>query len=115
MKGTKTGGRVKGSRNKHTFNVEELAQKYDVEVFEVLLWVAMGDWRSLEFESKTKTTFTAQGIEIEEDNVPLKERVQAAKEAARYLYSQKQSIALSTGESGIEIIVKDYTTKNASS
>lgn len=104
-------GRPKGSKNKHTFNVEELAHKYDCEPFEILLMVAMGDWERLGFEGKTKTTFTQAGIEVEEDNVPLKERVQAAKEAAKYLYSTKQSVALSTGDTGIKIIVEDYSKK----
>lgn len=104
-------GRPKGSKNKHTFQVEEIANKYDVEVFEVLLWVAMGDYKALGYEEKTKTTYTQNGIEVEEENVPLKERVAAAKECARYLYSAKQSIALSTGDTGIKIIVEDYSKK----
>lgn len=101
-------GRPKGSKNKHTFQVEEIAQKYDLEPFEILTMIAMGDWKGMGFEAKTKTTFTMNGIEVEEENIPLKDRVMAAKECAKYLYSAKQAIALSTGESGFKVIVEDY-------
>ena len=91
--------------------VEEIAMKFDLDPFEILMMIACGDWKGLGYENKTKTTFTAQGIEVEEENIKLSDRVSAAKEAARYLHSPKQSIALSTGDSGIKIIVEDYTKK----
>jgi len=102
------GGRPKGLPNKRTRLVEEIAAKFDIDPFEVLMMVAAGDWKGLGYETKSKTIFTPQGIEMEEDNVTLSNRVAAAKEAAKYLYSQKQSVALSTGDSGIKIIVEDY-------
>lgn len=112
-KGHKHGkGRPKGSKNRHDFSVDELARTYDTTVFDILLRVAMGDWQALGFEEKTKTTFTMSGIEVEEENIPLKERVAAADKAARYLYAQKQSVQLSTGDTGIKIIVEDYTKKD---
>lgn len=109
-KGNKNGqGRPKGSQNKRTRMVEEIAAKFDIDPFEVLMMVAAGDWKGLGYESKTNTCFTPQGIEFEELNIKLETRVQAAKEAAKYLYSQRQSVAISTGDSGIKIIVEDYT------
>jgi hypothetical protein len=101
-------GRPKGAKNIRSFNAEELAKSMDVDPLEILLWVSEGNWEKLGFKEKTKTTFTAQGIEVEEDNVPLKERVQASKEAAKYLHAAKQSIALSTGAEGLKIVVEDY-------
>jgi hypothetical protein len=110
-KGKKTGGRTKGSRNKRNLVVEEIAARFDLDPFEVLMMVASGDWKGLGYDAKTKVTFTPQGIEVEEDNVPLPSRVQAAKEASKYLYAQKQSVAISTEDSGVKIIVEDYTSK----
>lgn len=90
--------------------MEELAQKFDAEPFEILMRFASGDWAFFGFDGPTKTTFTAQGLEIEEQNLPIKDRVTAAKEACRYLYSQKQSVDVKVPE-GIKIIVEDYTKK----
>jgi hypothetical protein len=105
------GGRPKGVKNTRTRTIEEIAAKFDIDPFEVLMMIAAGDWEGLGFAAKSRTSFTPQGIEIEEDNVPLAQRCQAAKEAAKYLYSQKQSVALSTGDTGIKIIVEDYSKK----
>ena len=106
------GGRPKGVKNLRTRTIEEIASKFNIDPFEVLMMVAVGDWQGLGYESKTKTTFTMQGIEVEEENIKLSDRVQAAKEASKYLYSQKQSVAISTGDSGIKIIIEDYSKKD---
>jgi len=104
-------GRPAGSKNKRTLQVEEIAAKYDLDVFEVLVMVAVGDWQGLGYQSKSKISYTNAGIEFEEDYIKLSDRVQAAKEAAKYLYSQKQSVALSTGDTGIKILIEDYSKK----
>lgn len=98
MIGKKTGGRVKGTPNKWTHKVEEIAAQFNVDPFEVLMMVAAGDWEGLELKDK--------------DSISLSDRIQAAKEAAKYLHSQKQSVAISTGDSGIKIIIEDYANKN---
>lgn len=105
-------GRPKGSKNKHSFKVEEIAQKFEVEPFEYMMRIAAGDWKFFGFDGPTKTTFTPQGIEIEELNIPIKERAQMAKEASKYLYSAKQAVQVS-GEMGIKIIVEDFLKKDA--
>lgn len=109
MKGKKTGGRVKGSINKRNLQVEEIAAQFNIDPFEVLMMVAAGDWEGLGYDAATRTSFAASGIEFEEPVIKLSDRVQAAKEASKYLYSQKQSVALSTGDQGIKIEVIDYT------
>jgi len=103
-------GRKKGSKNKRNLRVEEIAARFEIDPFEVLMMISSGDWKGLGFEAKTKTTFTPQGIEVEEDNVPIVQRCMAAKEATRYLYSQKQSVEVS-GQMGFEIKITDYTKK----
>lgn len=103
--------RPKGSKNKRSFEVEEIAAKYDLNPFEVLMMVSAGDWKGLGFDSATKTSFTAAGIEFEEPNIKLSDRVQAAKEAAKYLFSTKQPVDPKTGDASIRIVVEDFTKK----
>ena len=108
----KTGGRKKGTPNKRTFIVEELAAKFDLDPVEVLLMVACGDWKGLGYDAAQKISYSNAGIEFVEDNIKLSERVSAAKEVAKYLYAQKQSVAINTGDGGIKIIVEDYSKKD---
>lgn len=107
------GGRPKGVKNTRTRMVEDIAGKFELDPFEVLMMVAVGDWKGLGYDAATKVSYSAAGIDFEEPNIKLTDRVQAAKEASKYLYSQKQSVALSTGEAGIKIIVEDYTKAKA--
>lgn len=109
MKGKKTGGRVKGSVNIRTFVAEEIAAKFEIDPLEVLMMVATGDWKGLGFDAPSKISYTSAGIEFEEPNIKLSDRVQASKEAAKYLYSAKQAVAISgPDESGIRIEIVDY-------
>ena len=106
--------RPKGVRNKRTLAVEEMAAKLKCEPFEILCYFAMGNYEALGYEAKTRTCFTAAGIEFEEDIIKPEQRLTAAKEASKYLYSQKKALEVANkeGESfGIEVIVKDYTKK----
>ena len=91
-------GRPKGCKNLRTLEVDAIASRFNLNPFEVLMMITAGDWKGLGFEAKTKTTFTAQGIEIEEDNVPLAVRCQAAKEAAQYLYPKKKALTIEPTE-----------------
>lgn len=104
-------GRPKGSKNIRSITVEMIAARFKIDPFEVLMMIAAGDWKGLGYKEETKTSFAASGIEFEEPWIKLSDRVQAAKEAAKYLYSQKQSVQVSTGESGIKIIIEDYSKK----
>lgn len=105
------GGRKAGSKNKRTLMVEEIAARFDLDPFEVLMMVVAGDWKGLGYDAASKVSYTSAGIEFEEPNIKLSDRVQAAKEASKYLYAQKQSVAVSTGDTGIKIIVEDYSKK----
>lgn len=96
-------------------NVEEIAARFELDPLEVLLMVACADWKGLGYEAKDKVSYTNAGIEFLEDNIKLPERVSAAKEVAKYLYSQKQSVAISTGDSGIKIVIEDYSKKTPAS
>ena len=102
-------GRPNGAKNKRSLTVEMIAEQFDLDPFEVLMMVAAGDWKGLGYDSPMRQSFAASGIEFEELWIKLSDRVTAAKEAAKYLYAAKQSVAISTGDSGIKIIVEDYT------
>lgn len=106
-------GRPKGSKNEKAgrFVAELVANRKNFDPLELLIEIAQGDWKALGFDSKTKTTFTMNGIEIEEEHISLQERNKAAKEVAKYLYSAKQAIQLTTGEEGFRIVIEDYGKK----
>ncbi len=105
-------GRPKGAKNKHTFKVEEIAHKYEMEPFDFAMAVMNNDWKRLGFENANKVIIGEKsGVEfsIEEPNVKLSERIKCAEFASKYLYSPKQAIDPVTGDTGIKIIVEDYT------
>lgn len=104
--------RTKGSKNRRTRLIEEIASNFELDPFEVLLMVTNGDWKGLGFDGPSKISYSQAGIEFEEPNIKLSERVQAAKEASKYLYSQKQSVALSADTEGFRIVIEDYLTKD---
>lgn len=117
-KGTKTGGRKPGTRNKAPSKklilqtAEEIAAQHKLDPFEVLMMVASGDWEGLGYDSETETCYTAQGIEFERKNITLADRVAAAREANKYLRSAKP-VQLETPPDGEGFVVKilDYTSK----
>jgi len=104
-------GRPKGAKNKRSFIAELTVARHNYDPLDTLIEIAKGDWKALGFESKTKTTYTMNGIEVEEEHIPLQERNKAAKEVAKYLYSAKQAVELSTGAEGFKVILEDWTKK----
>lgn len=108
-KGIRYGGRSKGTPNKRTLLVEEIAAKYDLDPFDFLMKVVNNDWKALGFSEEKKTIFTPQGIEMEENNIKLDHRIQAAKFASKYLYSEKKPLELDDNKQSITIEIKDYT------
>jgi hypothetical protein len=101
--------RIKGAKNKRSFNAELLAQQMDCDPLEILLWVAQGDWKALGFDAPSKVSYTSAGIEFEEPWIRLQDRVKAAGEACKYLYATKQAVQLSSEGEGFKIVVEDYT------
>lgn len=86
----KFGGRSKGTPNKKTQHLIELADQLNVNPFEVLLLFAKGDWKALGYESPTRDM--ANGLT--EDTIPVQARLKAAVEAAKYLYPQKKAVEI---------------------
>jgi hypothetical protein len=91
-------GRPKGSKNIRSFNAMELAKQMDVCPLEFMLKMVQGDHKYFGFKEANKISYTNAGIEFEEPNLKMADRVQCAKEAARYLYSTMQAVSVSSGD-----------------
>jgi hypothetical protein len=110
-KGIKTGGRVKGSKNKRR-SAEAIADELGFDPLRVIAMVAMGDWKGLGYESEC---FVSQKGEGDGKSYVLRYvitpemRLDAAKHFSKFIYAQKQAVALSSEGSGVEIVVRDYT------
>lgn len=92
-------GRKKGTPNKVTQNLMELADKLEVNPIEVLLLFAKGDHESLGYEKTHVVGFDKMGQPITEDTIPPKLRCDAAKEACGYLFPKRKAIE-HTGKDG---------------
>lgn len=88
----KTGGRKKGSLNKDTRTLIDKARELKCDPFEIMLRFAAEDWKGLGYPERTRTTFTPQGIEVEEFIIPPALRASCAKEAARYIYAPRRPL-----------------------
>lgn len=86
-------GRKKGSLNKSTTELMEIAEKVGVNPFEILLKFANGNHIDLGYT----------------DRLPPEVRMKAAAEAAKYLYAQRRALEVKD-DTPIKVIVEDYTT-----
>lgn len=100
----KTGGRVKGTLNKRSFDARALAESRGVDPLEILLDVAAGDWEALGYDLGFITKVN-MGIEYEEDVITLDHRITAATQAAKYIYPQLKSVEL-TGKDGANLFAQ---------
>ena len=86
--GSASGGRPKGSLNKNTKDLREIAERLGVDPFEILLHFASGDSLSLGFE--------------EDHKIESSLRMKAAAEVCQYLYPKRKALEHSIDESQIE-------------
>lgn len=100
-------GRPKGRKNLRTILVEETAMKLGCDPFKILCLFANGDWEALGYDTSVEVCESAKGSTFIKHTIAPELRANCAKEAAKYLYSQKQSVELS-GEVGISVTVKRY-------
>ena len=89
-------GKPKGAKNLINRDVEAIAAKLNVKPFEVLCHFAAGD-------------FAALGLD--KGQISPRMRLHAAREASKYLYSQRRAVEVSSGDSGFKIVVEDFTVK----
>lgn len=101
--------RQKGTKNRKTLEVEEIASKLKCNPFEVLCLFAKGDWKALGYENELYFIEKPDG-QVKMGYVVTPEmRLQGAKEAAKYLYSQKRAVEVgNTKDEGFKIIVEGY-------
>jgi hypothetical protein len=103
------GGRQKGIPNKKTRSLEETAARVGVDIFEVLCMFAHRDWKGLGYQSATETRVLKDGGTIEVEKISPELRLNAAKEAAKYLFPQRKAVEMSNPEGeGFRVIVEDF-------
>jgi hypothetical protein len=88
----KFGGRAKGTPNKTSLPLKELAEKLNCNPFEILLRFAMGDAKGLGYAIDTVGQTTPKGEIIEKPLISPEMRIKAASEAAQYLYPKRKAI-----------------------
>lgn len=84
-------GRVKGTPNKRTFDAQAIAEEIGIDPLRVLLYATANDWEALGYDSATTTKLVGDNA-VTEDTIPIAIRIQAAKEAAQYLYSKRKAV-----------------------
>lgn len=90
--GKKFGGRVKGTPNKDTVNLEIIAAKCGKSPFEILCLIANADWKALGYDSPQTIVQTKQGGRVMIDRINIVDRREAASEAAQYMYSKRKAV-----------------------
>lgn len=90
--GAKYGGRVKGTPNKSSQHLEEVAARCGRSPFEILCLIANADWKALGYDSPQTIVQTKAGGRVMLDRITIVDRREAASEAAQYMYSKRKAI-----------------------
>jgi hypothetical protein len=107
-------GRKKGSVNKKTHDARELAERLGVDPLEILFHFASRNWKALGYNSEYMTKVLKDGGTLEVERITPEMRLNAAKEAVRYVYPQTKAVELKNGTEdaeGFKIILEDYTSE----
>lgn len=98
MKGLKTGGRTKGTPNRENQRIMELANRLNIDPFEVLLKFAGNDWEGLGYDSPCEERHSKDGSVYYVDRITAKDRIMAAKEIANYMAPKRASVQVIAAE-----------------
>lgn len=90
--------RTLGSPNKNKAKPDEIAKRLKCDPFEVLIYFIQGDYKKLGYKSKTEVKYTAKGDAYESDIITPEMRLNSAKEAVKYLYSQHKAVEHSNAD-----------------
>lgn len=90
MKGLKTGGRQKGTLNQRTQRIMEITEKFSMDPFEILMNFATGDWKALGYDAESYVMENASGGTKIGYTISPDMRLEASKEACKYLYSKRR-------------------------
>lgn len=85
-------GKPKGSKNKKSLLVEETAARLKCNPFEILCLFANGDWKRLGYDNECYHKETDSGEVKMGYTISPDMRLQAAKEASKYLYAQRRAL-----------------------
>lgn len=109
----KLGGRQKGTPNQKTKDARELAERLGIDPLEILFHFASKNWKALGYNSECHTKVLKDGGTLEVERITPEMRLNAAKEAVRYIYPQTKAVELTTGEGekGFKVIFEDYGQK----
>lgn len=91
-------GRPKGSPNKKTKNLFEIAERLECNPFEVLLHFTKGDYQALGYpEFQQKIVGKGENAEmVEELTISPELRQKSAKDACEYLFPKRRSVEVKT-------------------
>ena len=98
------GGRAKGTPNKGISELKQRAKEIGIDPFDVLLYFAKGDWKSLGYNQSFITRVGKGGETYDIERITPEMRMKAAGEAAQYLHPKLKAIEHSgdIGTSGDE-------------
>lgn len=109
-KGTRIGGRAKGTPNAQTKTLQEIAEASGCDPFQVLIWFAMGDYEKLGYEQMTMKQY-GENVSYELTISP-ELRQKSAKDACKYLHPERKAIE-HTGANGEKLFtVEDFIKEN---
>lgn len=92
----KVGGRVKGTPNRSTQELEALTRKLKCNPFEILIHFAKGDWEALGYDSGVIIKESKDGEStFMEYTISPELRAQCAEKACQYLHPKRKAIEMS--------------------
>lgn len=94
-KGVKFGGRQKGTPNKKTQHLIDIADRLGCDPFEILILFAKGDWETLGYREEKYVASSSDKGETLKYTIEPAVRAKCAAEAASYLYPKRKAIELS--------------------
>lgn len=92
------GYKKKGTINHRTAMAYEIINRLKVDPFEVLCLFAKGDWKTLGYQNEVYVKETAKGEYTLGYTITPEMRLQAAKEAVKYVYAQKKETEFTNQE-----------------
>ena len=108
-------GRKKGSVNQKTLDARAMAERLGIDPLEILFHFAARNWKALGYNSEYQTKVLKDGGTLEVERITPEMRLNAAKEAVRYVYPQTKAVELKNGTEdaqGFKIILEDYTSED---
>ena len=103
-------GRKKGTPNKQTQTLQEIAERNECDPFEVLIWFAKRDYVSLELPEWTDR-IGKDGAFVREATISPELQQKSAKDACEYLYPKRKAIE-HTGKDGEKLFTYEDYLKN---